>query len=323
MPPLTMLTGIGMLPALDSRFQWYARVLGGRQSARSLHFLLMIGYIVFVVMHVSLVGLTGFSRNMNHIVFGTDVKGSAGLVVGIIAIGCVALVWALANHLSWHAPRVLQKLGEGTVGVLKRRVLNPLAPRAEYLKSDISPYFWANGKIPTSDEWKNLADDDFRDFRLRVYGLVDNPLELSLHELEKMTKSQQITLHQCIQGWSGIAEWGGFPMAHLVELVRPQAEAKVVVFHTFGEGMYGGEYYETQQMQDAMHPQTLLAYEMNYEPLGQVHGAPLRIRVENQLGYKMAKWIKSIEFVESAKEVGDGYGGKNEDDEYFDLVPNI
>ncbi len=138
-----------------------------------------------------------------------------------------------------------------------------------------------------------------------------------------MGKRQQITLHQCIQGWSGIAEWGGLPLTELAALVHPQDEAKVVVFHTFGEGLYGGEYYETQSMADALHPQSILAYEMNYGPLSKIYGAPLRLRVENQLGYKMAKWIKSIEFVTSETQVGEGFGGKNEDDEYFDLVPNI
>ncbi len=323
MAPLTILSGIGMSPAMGSRFKWYPRLFGGRQGARSLHFLLMVGYVIFIVIHVSLVALTGFARNMNHIVFGTDVGGNAGLVVGTIAIVAVALVCGLANRLSWHRPRTLQRLGAHTVGVLKRWTLNPLRPRAEYKKSDISPFFWPNGKLPTSREWQELADDDFRQFRLRVYGLVQNPVELSLQELREMGKRQQITLHQCIQGWSGIAEWGGLPLTELAALVHPQDEAKVVVFHTFGEGLYGGEYYETQSMADALHPQSILAYEMNYGPLSKIYGAPLRLRVENQLGYKMAKWIKSIEFVTSETQVGEGFGGKNEDDEYFDLVPNI
>ncbi|HVE14907.1 MAG TPA: molybdopterin-dependent oxidoreductase, partial [Elusimicrobiota bacterium] len=99
--------------------------------------------------------------------------------------------------------------------------------------------------------------------------------------------------------------------------------AKVCVFRSFGEGLYGGEYYDTQRLENVLHSQCLLAYEMNDQPLGELYGAPLRLRVENQLGYKMVKWIRSVEFVASEEEAGKGHGGKNEDDEYFDLIPDI
>ena len=125
-------------------------------------------------------------------------------------------------------------------------------------------------------------------------------------------------MHHCIQGWSGIAQWSGLPLATLAELVRPKPEAKVAVFRSFGEGLYGGEYYDTQQLENALQTQCILAYEMNYEPLAPLYGAPLRLRVENQLGYKMVKWVKAIEFVASEKQVGKGHGGKNEDDEFFE-----
>jgi len=130
-------------------------------------------------------------------------------------------------------------------------------------------------------------------------------------------------MHHCIQGWSGIAEWGGLPLAKLVELVRPAPEAQFVVFHSFGEGLHGGEYYDCHSMTNVLHPQSLLAYERNGAPLERLYGAPLRLRVENQLGYKMVKWIKSVEFVAGIEQVGKGHGGKNEDDEYYDLVANI
>ena len=100
-------------------------------------------------------------------------------------------------------------------------MLDRPAPRAEFRREDISPFFWANGKVPTCDEWKALAADDFKDYRLKVYGLVENPVELSLDDLRAMGKKTQITLHHCIQGWSGIAAWGGLPLAELVKLVRP------------------------------------------------------------------------------------------------------
>ncbi len=112
-------------------------------------------------------------------------------------------------------------------------------------------------------------------------------------------------------------------MKAVIELVRPKLEARTVVFYSFGESLYGGPYYDTQSIENVLKPQCLLATHMNGQPLRQVYGAPLRLRVENQLGYKMVKWIERIEFVESEKGVGEGEGGKNEDDEYFDLLPNI
>ena len=112
-------------------------------------------------------------------------------------------------------------------------------------------------------------------------------------------------------------------MKKLVDLVKPRPSAKTVAFFSFGEGLYGGVYYNTQTLDNVLKPECLLAYEMNWAPLATEYGAPLRLRVENQLGYKMVKWIERIEFIESEKEIGDGEGGTNEDDEYFDLLPNI
>ena len=196
-------------------------------------------------------------------------------------------------------------------------------PVAEFRREDISPFLWANGKVPTCEEWKTLAANEFKDYRLKVYGLVENPVELSLDDLRAMGKKTQITLHHCIQGWSGIAAWGGLPLAELVKLVRPKPGVRAVVFYSFGEGGEGGQFYDSLSMQNAMRPQTLLAYEMNFEPLNHLHGAPLRLRVENQLGFKMVKWIQAIEFVESVKSVYKGEGGYNEDHEYFGELANI
>jgi len=134
---------------------------------------------------------------------------------------------------------------------------------------------------------------------------------------------ESVTMHHCIQGWTGIAQWRGVPMKALVDLVKPTPAAHTIVFYSFGDGLYGGRYYETQRLEDVLQPACLLALEMNQHPLPDVYGAPLRLRVENQLGYKMVKWIERIEFVESEKQIGEGEGGKNEDDEYFDLLPNI
>ncbi len=121
----------------------------------------------------------------------------------------------------------------------------------------------------------------------------------------------------------GIAQWGGVSLRRLIEHVRPLPYAKTIAFYSFGGSLYGGAYYDTQDIYNALKPECMLAFDMNGERLPELYGAPLRPRVENQLGYKMVKWIERIEFVESEKQVGEGEGGKNEDDEYFDLLPNI
>ena len=126
-----------------------------------------------------------------------------------------------------------------------------------------------------------------------------------------------------IQGWSGIAQWRGVPLRKVIERVRPKPGATTIAFYSFGPALPSGDYYDTQSLYNAMKPECILAFEMNGKPLPDVYGAPLRLRVENQLGYKMVKWIDRIEFIESEKQVGLGEGGKNEDDEYFDLLPNI
>jgi DMSO/TMAO reductase YedYZ molybdopterin-dependent catalytic subunit/thiosulfate reductase cytochrome b subunit len=321
--PLAILSGPSMSPALTNRFKWYPKLPGNRQIGRSLHFLVMCSFVIFIVAHVALVVITGFARNMNHIVLGTDDTRPLGLYLGLLGIGVVVAVNALAHWAAWKRPRAVQHAAKAVVTPVMNLLLNRVSPQAQYRPQDISPYFWANGKLPTCDEWKNLAANRFKDYRLKVLGLVEHPVELSLDDLRALGRKTQITLHHCIQGWSGIAEWGGAPLAELIQLVRPKPEARAVVFHSFGEGGEGGQFYDSLSMENAAHPLTLLAYEMNFEPLSELHGAPLRLRVENQLGFKMVKWIRAVEFVESTRRIQKGEGGYNEDHEYFGELANI
>src|SRR5665213_2803388 len=282
-----------------------------------------IAYFCVVFVFGPLAILTGFVRNMNHIVMGTDDQNHIGMILGLVGIGAVLLSWIVAHYISWIYPRVLQHAEKFISHPLRLLTINRLTPSEHYTEADISPRFWPNGKVPEREDWKQMAESGFKDFKLKVGGLVDNPVDLSLADIEKLAKSEEITMHHCIQGWTGIAKWGGLPMKSLVELVRPKPNAKVVAFFSFGGSLYGGAYYDTQRLENVLKAQCLLATEMNGKPLTEVYGAPLRLRVENQLGYKMVKWIERIEFIESEKTVGLGEGGKNEDDEYFDLLPNI
>jgi methionine sulfoxide reductase catalytic subunit len=321
--PLAILTGIAMSPAVVNGYPWYARIFGGRQSARSIHFLNMLGFVAFLIVHVTLVVMTGFVRNMNHIVMGTDDYRYSGVFWGVAGIAVVILVWIAAHHLSWAHPRGLQTALKMVAYPMQLLTLNRLNPSQRYSERQISPFFWPNGKLPDRTDWKQLARNGFRDYRLKIGGLVENQAELSLSDLERLGKAEHITMHHCIQGWTGIAKWGGVPMRAIVELVRPLPGARAVAFYSFGPSLYGGAYYDTQLMENVLKPECILAFEMNGSALPEVYGAPLRLRVENQLGYKMVKWIERIEFIESEKSIGEGQGGKNEDDEYFDLLPNI
>ena len=320
--PLAILTGPSMSPALTNRFRWFPKLPGNRQVGRSLHFLTMSAFVLFLVGHIVMVALTGLLRNMNHIALGADDARPLGLYVGLGGILVVIALNALANWAAWRRPRTVQHVAKAIVTPVMR-LLNTAAPVAQFAPDAISPFFWPNGKVPTADEWKNLVASGLGDYRLRVYGLVEHPVELSLDEIKALPRSSQITLHHCIQGWSGIAEWGGLPMAALMDLVRPAAAARVAIFHSYGEGLEGGYYYDSHPIETLRHPQSLLAYEMNFEPLTEQHGTPLRLRVENQLGYKMVKWIRAIEFAASVKSVGMGEGGYNEDHEYFGELANI
>jgi DMSO/TMAO reductase YedYZ molybdopterin-dependent catalytic subunit/thiosulfate reductase cytochrome b subunit len=323
MAPVSILTGLAMSPALVNRFPGYTRIFGGRQGARSIHFLMLIGFLAFIVVHVTLVVLTGFARNMNHIVLGVDDTRPAGMVLGFIGIAVVVLSWVVANYISWRFPRGLQHAEKALTQPAKMITLDRLMPQERYTRERISPYFWPNGKMPERDDWKRFAADGFKDYKLKVGGLVENPVELSLQELRDLGDKETITMHHCIQGWSGIAQWRGIPMRRLIEHVKPKAGAGAIAFYSFGEALFGGAYYETQDLYNAMKPECLLALEMNGQALPPEYGAPLRLRVENQLGYKMIKWIERIEFIASEKLVGEGEGGSNEDEEYFDLLPNI
>ncbi|HEY6118522.1 MAG TPA: cytochrome b/b6 domain-containing protein, partial [Pyrinomonadaceae bacterium] len=181
--PLSILTGIAMAPALTNRFPFYPRLFGGRQAARSIHFILVLGYVAFLVVHVTLVVMTGFARNMNHIVLGTDDQRRLGMILGFVGIAVVIASWIAAHYISWKFPRLLQHIQRAISQPLRLATLNRFSPSERYTKDQISPYFWPNGKRPVSEDWKRLAADNFRDYKLKVGGLVGRPMELSLSEL--------------------------------------------------------------------------------------------------------------------------------------------
>jgi DMSO/TMAO reductase YedYZ molybdopterin-dependent catalytic subunit/thiosulfate reductase cytochrome b subunit len=314
--PLAILTGLGMSPALSTRFRRISSVLS-IQTARSLHFLVLVWFLLFIVMHVTLVVTTGMRENLNYMYASRAGESWAGFWVFAASMVIVIAGWVAATPFTLRHPRVVQRVGYALIGPLQRLFEHVDAKPGQYTEKDISPYLWHNGKYPDSAEYQALQANDFVDYRLRIGGLVDNPVELDLTHLRALAHHAQITQHFCIQGWSGIAKWGGVSMATILDLVQPSPEARWVVFYSLGDGPDGGTYYDAHPIEQMSNHLTMLAYDMNGEPLSFGHGAPLRLRNEVQLGFKLVKWINSIEFVADFHDVGGGYGGYNQDHEFF------
>jgi DMSO/TMAO reductase YedYZ molybdopterin-dependent catalytic subunit len=237
-------------------------------------------------------------------------------------IGSAGLLLAGCDRLTRNAQ--VQETLASAEGLTRRaqRLLIPrgaLAP--EFAEADISPDFRANGTINPQDyEYAALRDGGFADYRLVVDGLVERPLELSLAELRALPARTQITRHDCVEGWSSIGKWTGARLSAVLQTAGLKDAARYVVFHcadTLEPTLDNtGRYYESLDRIDAFHEQTILAYDMNDRPLPVKHGAPLRLRVERQLGYKHAKYVMRLEAVDSFEQVGRGKGGYWEDRGY-------
>jgi DMSO/TMAO reductase YedYZ molybdopterin-dependent catalytic subunit len=187
----------------------------------------------------------------------------------------------------------------------------------EYTEADLSKVFPANGtSYPDTPIYQALAQENFVAWKLEIGGLVQQPVRFSLSEIQAMPSRTQITRHDCVEGWSAIGKWKGVPLREVIEQVKPLPAAKYVVFHCADIDDEQIPYYESIALEDAYHPQTIMAYDMNDVPLDIAHGAPLRLRVERQLGYKHAKYVMRIELVESLELIGGGRGGYWEDQGY-------
>ena len=224
--------------------------------------------------------------------------------------GCDALsssqrtidVLSLAEPLSQRLQRALS--GDGLA--------------AEFPESMISPVFRPNGSInPQTPEYLALKAGGFRDYRLQVSGLVERPLELSLDALRAMPTRTQVTRHDCVEGWSVIGKWSGVPLAHLLDLARLRPGARHVVFHCLDDLTGdGSRYYESIDLVDAYHPQTIVAHSLNGSPVPVANGAPVRMRIERKLGYKQPKFVRMIEVVDGYSRIAGGRGGYWEDQGY-------
>ncbi|ATY33848.1 molybdopterin-binding protein [Sphingomonas psychrotolerans] len=206
---------------------------------------------------------------------------------------------------------------------LQRSITGRAALARQFRPDQRSPIFRVNGTAnPNTPEYNALAANRFADWRLRVDGLVARPLSLSLAQIRSLPQRAQITRHDCVEGWSAIGKWQGPRLETVLQLAGIRDTARYIVFHC-ADRFGGTPYYESIDLVDAFHPQTILAWAMNDAPLNVGHGAPLRLRVERQLGYKHAKYVMRIEAVASLAGTGAGKGGYWEDSNGYEWYAGI
>lgn len=230
------------------------------------------------------------------------VTASAGLVAGCDRLG---------ENESF---RQLLSLGEKGNFAIQRSLQQRTALAPEFDRTQISPIFRANGtRVPAGEAYARHMAEKFVNWRLQVDGLVTRPLSLSPAQLQQMPKRTQITRHDCVEGWSAIGEWTGAPLKLLLDAAGLKPQARYLVFHCADRMGTGEMYYESIDLIDALHPQTILAWALNGKELSVGNGAPVRLRVERQLGYKQAKYVERIEVVADLSTIRGGKGGYWED----------
>ncbi len=237
-------------------------------------------------------------------------KSAAGAASLVALAGCDNL-----TQSSWF-PNLLHQ-AEKLTDLVQRAITPSGALAKEYTDADISAVFPANGNTdPGTQDYADMVENGFADWTVTIDGLVATPTEFSLGAIKEMPSRTQITRHDCVEGWSAIGKWTGVPLGDLLRRVQPLPTAKYAVFYCADVDDDNVSYYESMNLADCFHPQTILAYELNGRPLDVPHGAPLRLRFERQLGYKQAKYVERIELVDSLAGIGGGKGGYWEDQGY-------
>ncbi|MGA7827938.1 MAG: molybdopterin-binding protein [Geobacteraceae bacterium] len=237
-----------------------------------------------------------------------------------LAAGAGALALGGCQKLSestWFAK--ILGLGETATRKAHKLLIPRKAMAQEFTETDLSPQFRSNGtSLPNNPAFLAMAENGFKEYRLQVGGLVERPLSFSLNDIHGFPHRTQITRHDCVEGWSAIGKWKGVRLSTLLEAVHLKPEARYLVFHCADPMRSDGSapYYESIDLEEAFHPQTILAYELNDAPLPVANGAPLRLRLERQLGYKMAKYVMRIEIVADFSTIAGGHGGYWEDHGY-------
>jgi DMSO/TMAO reductase YedYZ molybdopterin-dependent catalytic subunit/thiosulfate reductase cytochrome b subunit len=312
--PLMIWTGLAMSPALMSTFPFPVMLVGGQQSARTMHFFASGGLLLFVVGHIAMVARSGLQRHLvamitdsGHAENARDLPGRRRLIVagiGVVAAGVplARVVLKRAGLIPPDAAGRLLGVGDTITYATHRGLTSPGSLAREFRRRDISAVAPINGLPPTTAGYQRLLAGNFAQWRLPIDGLIARPVEFTLDELKRLPSTSQITHLACEEGWSYIAEWTGLRLSTLLKHVGISRQARYVVFFGFDRS------WNSLDMADAMHQQTLLAYGMNGSDLEPGHGAPLRLHIPRQLGYKQTKYLASISVVDSLDKVRNGLG---------------
>lgn len=328
--PFMMLTGLGMSPAIRSRFPWYVKFWGGHQGARSLHFIGMVLMAGFVVMHVGLVFLVHREYNLVHMVFGDvdTARYAQAFVIIIATIVAVTVFWIALSYWTLADRVRAHKFLVPATEIGRRIFLNWMRPRGAtqtvYTDEDISEFHWTNGLPPTeeeSPEWVEHRNADWETYTITVGDDINGvSKDLTLDDLRQLPQHSYIATHTCMQGWSATSRWTGVRLVDLLDLIGPRPEgANYVIVESYGlaQKMYDNRprepFYATFDIATVNEQDTILAYERNGRPVDIHLGGPARVRVESNHGYKHVKWVRSIRWISDFAEYGDGRGGTRED----------
>lgn len=328
--PFMMLSGIAMAPAIRSRYPRYVKFFGGHQGARSLHFIAMVMMSGFIVMHVSLVFLVHQKYNVVHMVFGDvdTARYAQALVIMLATIVAVLVFWiGLSYWTLADRPRAHRFLVP-TTEIGRKVFLNWMRPRnaqqSSYTDKDLSEFHWTNGLPPTEDEsaeWVAAREDGWASYTITLADDINGTSKvLTMDDIRKLPQTSYIATHTCMQGWSATSRWTGVRLSDLLAELGPRPEgANYVLVDSYGlaqkmiDNRPREPFYAAFDLETAAEDDSILAYERNGEPLELYLGAPARVRVESNHGYKMVKWVRSIRWVADYADYGDGRGGTRED----------
>lgn len=334
--PLVIITGAFQSPAIANHFSRLTRAMGGHQVIRTVHFLCLIGYVGFFVIHVAMVVVHGYAHETAKMVFGDSELPVAGGIIFSISLVIVVALHVVATRWTLDNGRAVEKLHNVIVRPWSN-LLYRLPARMHYDRSNVTgkevgltnttQNFRGSGRPPETEEYLALMANGYEDdYVLEIGGYVERPMSLTMAELRELAAGHsQTTLHHCVQGFTSIGRWSGIPVSDLLDLIVPLPGATDVVYTSFqnmnrDDALYeGGAYYESTPMIEARMPQTLIAFELNDE--GEIpakNGAPVRLRTESSTGFRSLKWLERIEVVNRYDIIAHGRGGYFEDTDFFD-----
>ncbi|AMS07297.1 oxidoreductase [Acidipropionibacterium acidipropionici] len=330
--PFLMLTGVAMSPAIRNRFPRLIKLLGGHQGARSLHFICMVLFAGFIVVHVSLVFLVHREHNVIHMVFGggevTSARAAQALVIVVVTIVAVVVFWIALSYWSLADRARAQRFTAAFTEIGRKIFLNRLRPLGAAntvdTDADVSKFHWTNGLPPTEEEstvWVKARDNNWEGLTITVRDDINDVEKvLSVDDLKKLPRHSYVATHTCMQGWSATSRWTGVRLTDVMEVLGPRPEgARYLLAESYGlaQKMYDNRprepFYACIDLDTMAEATSILAYERNGHEIEDYLGGPARTRVESNHGYKHVKWISRLMWIHDFADYGDGRGGTHED----------